>query len=252
MFESIQAHIRLRRLLRNWTAAHELFRAGRGMSRVPIEEKRLLALKAHIARDLPVLETSVPPAYIERAQRGVARITELLGSVPIGSSEGVKGPAEPRVSPPSGLEEPEKAWDEVFLLLNQLTGLKLMPRLNRSAFRRRRVPNGLPRTRVLRRTGRFGAGMVRLVFQVAVFAILIYVAARGIGIHRGAAGRIVADPPETIGILRANLMSGTHALMDAFGRLMHPVVGTYGFEVTLGLVAVLLMALGYWAFVRNA
>jgi hypothetical protein len=87
--------------------------------------------------------------------------------------------------------------------------------------------------------------------QLAILLLLLYLVARAFGL-RWEGRRFMSDPPATLGGIGQNLWDGVRSLWTGLASWLQPVTATYGQEVTIALVGVLLIALGYWVFIRRS
>jgi hypothetical protein len=87
----------------------------------------------------------------------------------------------------------------------------------------------------------------RLVFRLAVIVAAIWVLAAIIPWERITGGRVRGD---VAGVWDSARESFSGFRFPTLGGIFEPVVARYGPEATSIMLAVLLVALGYWLFVR--
>jgi hypothetical protein len=75
--------------------------------------------------------------------------------------------------------------------------------------------------------------------------------ARAFGI-RWEGQRFVTNIPTSLGGIGENLWGAVQSVWFGLGNFLRPVTTAYGQEVTIGMVGILLIALGYWVFIRRA
>jgi hypothetical protein len=111
------------------------------------------------------------------------------------------------------------------------------------------APTGLPDRRV-RQGGGVGR-LVRVVFQLAALALIVYVVVWALGMGWDDSGKFGAGRPRSVEELGRTVTRSIESLSNGAERFMAPVVGAYGLEATLILVGILLLAGGYWTLVRT-
>ncbi len=258
MLESMCARWRLRRLMRHWEAWRDWLRAAwDGAPIVPVQERDFLRLQARIVAQLPWIAEAVPDDYAQAARRHVEGITALLTRY--------RALAAWLATPER--EQFEREWHEHFLFLGEVKGMRLVSPARRSggsALGRRAVgdePTGEPtgmRTRVPTGMPRYHRGrlrpaglIARFFFQLGCLLLLIYLLARGLGLAKGADGRLRMNVPESLGGLWQNLAAGAQSIRLGLGSLLRPVVHAYGVTLTLILFGVLVLAVVYVWFGRR-
>jgi hypothetical protein len=241
MFDSYRVKRRLRALIRDWMKYRDILRQFKDTpSLTPKEEGGYLELKARIAKQIPFLSEAVPRNLLQETQAHVGLMTELLnrkGSLQAESemSEKERGAFE-------------KGWQHVFIFLNKLEGVHLEVKETKRKVSRRGVPTGMPRGR---RKPSAGVKLARFGARLVLLAFVLYLLAAGIGVDRNEEGRLVANLPNSFGEVTDNLWSGVTTLSDRGLHFMQPVINSYGIEVTVGLIGLLLLGLGYLIFIRS-
>jgi hypothetical protein len=252
MYERIAGWWRLRSLISYWSEFRELVLQCEGSAEVtPLQEATFLRLKAKIASRLSHLSTGVPSSVAQEAHRHQALMTDLL------NRHHTLKVVVPRTDQQK--EDFDRAWHQHFIFLNSLRGMHPEPAARKagSAGARRRlpaVPTGMPTGRVYHQrsysTARFARGFLRLVVQLGILVAILYLLARAFGV-RWEAGHFTASKPAGASGFGHNLAGGIQSILDFFTGFMQPVVASYGLYVTLGLVGVLLLGLGYLFLVRE-
>lgn len=244
MFASYRARMRLRKLTTNWVEYRNLvvetLQAGKS---TPKQEKRFLALKARIAAALPLIEQTVPKALSEETAQELALVTKLLNA-----TESLKSglPSDER-----DLQDFERYWHERYMFLNKLRGTPL-PKEEKKRTKKKvkaPVPTGIPIRRKPRTLPRFS--LIGFAMRFLVFAAVVYVLGRAIGVRLNAGRQLVFEAPTTMSEFGQNLMLGLNSLWQGATQVMDPVIAAYGMIAGLVMVGVLLLGIGYWVFVRG-
>jgi hypothetical protein len=111
------------------------------------------------------------------------------------------------------------------------------------------VPTGIPRHRLPRAMP--GRALLGFTTRVGVVFLLLYLLGRAFGVRWEAGGRLVAGYPATAAGVRQNVSAALGSLWAGVVRFLDPVVAAYGPAVSLALVGVLLIGIGYWVLVRG-
>jgi hypothetical protein len=244
MFTSLMAHWKLRKLISGWTEYRDAVLAPREPGAATAQqEAEFLALKARLAALLPLLVTACPAGSAMDSQNHSRAMTDLLNRY-----RNLDGAGTPVAR---DLEEFERRWHEHFLFLNKLKGMKLGRERLPSARRPSGVPTGIP-VRKMRR-GLPGLWMVKFAFQLGVLAAILYGIAWVFGVQRDAAsGRFTVGQTHDIGEVGS---AGGKLLLSVWNgatSFFDPVMKSYGPESTIVLLGALLLAVGYWVFVRRS
>lgn len=240
MLESVLARRKLARLVRDWTELRQLWERYLGAEEVPdLEESRFLKLKADISSRLPLLETAVPSGFAQEASKHHRGMTDLLGALITLRS--------PRAVTEREREQFLSRWHAHFLFLNELKGMALGTRArpageNRHAARQPLVPTGMPNFKPRRRHSI--GDIARTIFGTAILLLIGYliVVSAGVRFQRSWAG------VEQYGTASRQLWDAVPGRVADF---LEPIVASYGTEVTIALLGVLLLSVGYWVFIRG-
>jgi hypothetical protein len=241
MLDAIRDWWRLRELIRSWVEFREIVASHLGAQVVaPEQEERFLRVKARIASRLPFLTEAASGPIAQEAQKQVGFMTELLNRYRTLRLEAPPGQRD--------REEFDRIWHQHFIFLNKMRGVRRTPapRYSRHGVG---VPTGMPRHRSSRRLP--GLGLLGFVFRIGIFAIVVYLIGRAFGIRWDQSGRFVAERPQSLGGVGNNVAGGVATLWGGFIHFFDPVIMVYGSFVTVALVVVLLLAVGYWVFVRG-
>lgn len=244
MFDRLIAQWKVRRLIQSWSDFRSaVTQPGDPNTNPSLDEKNFLALKARIASLLPVL--NIPGPQGPEAQTHLRAITEMLNqSNPLPANA-------PR-------EDFERRWLEHFVYLNQLRGLSLAG----NGPRARSVPTGIPERRAPFRIP--GADSIGFLFRAGVVTLAIYLLGRAFGFRwsnlapagavGGAPGKggATTTPAPNLSNVPGELSNGAQAVSHSVSNFFRPVFEAYGTNVALILFGILLIALGYWFFVRRS
>ncbi|MBM3285856.1 MAG: hypothetical protein FJY88_00675 [Candidatus Eisenbacteria bacterium] len=243
MLESCRHWWRLRNLIRSWIEFREIVTKSLGSAEVSAErEDRFLKVKAGIASQLPhILGEAGPGPIAQESQRQVTMMTDLLNRYRTLRSDSAPSARE--------AEDFERVWHQHFIYLNKLKGTVRRREAAAGLRGTHAVPSGLPRHKIHRRVP--GLGLLSFIVRLGIIALVIYLLGRAFGIRWDASGRFVAQPPTTVGGVGGNVAGGIHSIWSGVLGLMSPVVALYGGSLTIILVVVLLLALGYWIFIRG-
>lgn len=241
MLESFRDWWRLRELIRGWVEFREIVVSSLGAQSVTSEqEERFMRVKARIASRLPFLAAAGSGLMAQEAQKQVGYMTDLLNRY-----------RTLRIEAPPGArdrEEFDRIWHQHFIFLNKMKGVQRAPAPHYSGHGAA-VPTGMPRHRARRRMP--GLGLLGFVFKLGIFALVIYLIGRAFGIRWDQSGRFVAEKPQTLGGAGSNVAGGLAAVWGGFLHIFDPVILAYGPFFTVVLVVVLLLAVGYWVFIRG-
>jgi hypothetical protein len=245
MWMSLMSKWKLRRLITGWTEYREAVLAEREPGAATArQEEDFLALKARIATLLPLLVVGTPAGAAAEAQNHSRGMTELLNRY---RSLGVEGAPVGR-----DREEFERRWHEHFVFLNKLKGMKFgqdkLPSMRRSSAA---VPTGIPARRY--RRGLPGVWMIKFAFQLAILAAILYGIAWILGVQKDTStGRLAVGHTRSLSELSAASGRVLVSVWNGVTSFIAPVVKAYGPESTIVLLGLLLLALGYWTFVRRS
>lgn len=243
MFGTLSSRWKLHQLIQSWRKFHDMVVQDEGVQGITKEKEEVfLGLKGRIARQLPMLADGLPTAVVAEVQRHQTLMTDLIN----------RHRTLRREAPPSAKERDdfEHAWHSHFIFLNKMKGL---PRQKKEKVARARhtsaAPSGMPAKRVDRT--RMGAWVFRFLVQLAILILILYLVARTFGM-RWDGGRFVTTFPTTLNNVGQNLWEAVRSIWTGFAGWLSPVSATYGTEVTIGLVGILLITLAYWVFIRRS
>lgn len=245
MFNSLIARWRLRRLIRRWESYRDLVRAGGLSTQATAEQERaLLTLQARLAGDLGWLGRMLPPNRPPDTAQRLAGLQGLLAR----TSKKTATPSDD----PTMLADFERAWHDGYLFLNQITGLKLQTKAATTARHPRAVPTGMPFARrrfhlpVVNWVGR----LLGFALRVAILALAVYLVGKALGVRWSEGGKLVIQREPGV-TASASVVGGLQSLWHGIVNFMQPVTTAYGTEVTIAMVGVLVLAVGYFAFIRS-
>ncbi len=242
MFANQQYKRRLDKLIDQWVAYRNHVLTRMGASDVsPLEERRFLELKGKIAESLAGVAAGVPVGGnhdLGGHQRSMGdflnRYTSLQAHDPPGERE---------------REEFEREWHRHFLFLHRLKGLQ--PPRPSAAQAKLRPVTPAPPMGSRRRGG--GGWFLRFAVRVVFLAAVVLVVVAFVPWDRLTGGRRFSSG--SLGGAAGDVWSATRDAVGGFqvptlGGIFQPVVSRYGPELTTIMVGVLLVALGYWIFIR--
>jgi len=229
---------RLDKLIGQWTEYRQLVLTRMGFETLgPSDERKFLNLKGKIIEGLAALNEQLGFDTAQEAQAHVNAISNLLNRFPTLYTD---SPLDN-----TARAEFEREWHSHFLFLNKLKGL------DGSAV----TDATQPGTRPKKPKGKVSRGRrtALVLSQLGIVATLGWLAYRYLPWRR-----LIPQDQErqtNLGDIPAFFASVWDSIVDAFRGFslsgsFEPVVASYGPEVTTVLVALLLIALGYWVFVR--
>jgi hypothetical protein len=237
MFVGYRHRSRLTGLIENWIRYREIVGTRSGAEDVtPDEEHRFLRLKGRIAESLAGLGRGYsiqgPQQDIHNQIRGM---TDFLGRrTSLAAGERLTDRER---------EDFEREWHRFFLFLSRVKGLTPEPAKKPAPSPVRPVAAPPPPRASLAGLGWF----VRFALRLALIVAAVWVLAAIIPWERVTGGRLRGAVPDSWSSARETV-SGFR--FPTLGGIFDPVVARYGPEVTSIMVAVLLVAIGYWIFVR--
>jgi hypothetical protein len=243
MFQAISQWWKLRQLIQAWKEYRDLLLRWEGSKDVPAEaEQHFLSLKARIASLLPLLVTQVPAGMVPEASKHMELMTDLLNRHRTLHFENPPGP--------KWRELFEQSWHMHFIFLNKLKGVKPGTARRPSAMRPAGVPTGLPRVHRVR--GPLpGVGLLRFVVKLGLFALVVYLLGRAFGLRWEEGQHLTVQAPASVSAAGHNVAGGAQTVWQSVAQFFHPVVSAYGSTATIGLVAIALLGLGYFIFIRG-
>jgi hypothetical protein len=246
VFERMKTRRKFNTLIRHWVEFQAYWMRFRGAEDLPdVEEARFLALKARIAALLPLLTESAPSALSQEAVQHQRAMTDLMNINRTLRAE----------TPPTEREHEEfnRRWHAHFLFLNQLQGAGLetprAARTRRASVSKvgRPAPTGMP---VYRRKHGAIRGFISFVGSLVLFAVFVYVMLLVIG-SRLEGGRVLGLAGKErlggLGAIASDLWQKAPATLTG---VLAPVRSAYGTELTIALLCILLLSVGYWFFIR--
>ncbi len=245
MFSEQRYKHRLNRLIDQWIRYRSMVTGRLGNPDVtPEEDQDFLNLKGKIAEDLTGLGNRATAAQVAGDgvghQRSLVellnRFTTLTGGDPL---------------PERAREDFEREWHRHFLYLHRLKGVKTPAGASLAKPRLRPVtaaPAASYRARGF--AGWFARTVVRLAFLVvAVWLVVVVVPWNRItGGSPGVSGHQVGGFMRDAWHTGRGAVAGAH--VPTLGGIFDPVVQRYGPEATVIMLGILLVAVGYWIFVR--
>jgi hypothetical protein len=243
MFTKTRYKSRLDKLIADWTEYRGMVLNRLGAKGVgAAEERRFLQLKGRLAEEITAVTLDLAPGTAQEVHAHLRAIDNLLNRFPSLMAEAA---LDERVR-----TEFDRDWHDHFLFFNRLKSVRPQSKGTdpRSAAQRYTSPS----EGVRERTGgaRFGIILVRILLLVGLaWAVIRFVpwyrwTGGGPGVHRSGFEGYLAAAITGVRQAAADLKLST------LGGILDPVVEQYGTEATTILVAVLLLAVGYWIFVR--
>jgi len=237
MFAGYRQRGRLERVIRQWTEYRSLVltRLG-GENPSPGDERRFLDLKGKISESLAAMTESFGQELGQEVLPHVEAMIGLLNRYPTLYAEGpLAGAAR---------EDFEREWHSHFLFLNRLKGMDTTP------------TSMDPRAGAAYATveKRKGGGALHILFRLLILVGVIILLVKVVPW-----GKLVdAAPPETqqglrdVGQLLDGAWDASTSTVKGSGVLnvVDPVVDKYGPEAAMVMFALLLVAVGYWVFLR--
>jgi len=231
---------RLEKLIGQWTDYHAMVLSRLGSPDVsPGEERRFLGLKGQIAEGLASLTSQLGPTTIQDAHAHLRAMNNLLNRYPSLYADAALA-GEPRA-------DFEREWHDHFLFFNKLKGMQpqaAAPEARPGGFM------GVPaQDTIHRRTG--GAQFASIILRLLVVVGLVWAVVRFVPWYRLTRGSTPEAAPGSIQAYAIRAVETVKlAVSNLNGGILEPVVARYGPEVTTVLVALLLLAFGYWIFIR--
>lgn len=242
MLDSVRWWWALRGITQDWVSFREWMIRKLGSADVtPADEEDFLRLKGRIAARIPAIEASVFHGLARDAQTEFAEMADLLNryrslhtATPISAQE---------------REEVDQEWHRHFLFLSSLRGQRRAPRPESATWGDMGGLGawGHARSRRPKRFHGFGGTLVRL----SVAAAVLYAFARVVGVRKGETGTLVFQPPSSFQSVVTNFVDASKSVGGAIGNGLSPVIAAYGIEVTVVLVGVLVLGLGYLTLARG-
>lgn len=243
MFAVRKYRSELNRLIGQWVEFRDLVQTHLGdEATTQLVERRFLDLKGIIAERLARLGEAMPPHHGPESIQTQRGMLEFMNAVP-SLRDGGPPTAQKR-------DEFERTWQRYYLHLNQLKGLK--PAGGKAAAHRAPIVEA-PRHRHPGADRFFSNWFVKFVLVVAVLSGAVYVLSRVLPWERMGLGPKLAGLPGAAVDAGGRLVDGAGRMGGFVGGLRNffdPVVAQYGPEATVIMCTVLLLAFGYWAFIR--
>lgn len=245
MFVGRRYRIKLDQLLEKWTEYRGLVINRMGAPDLKgEEEKHFLKLKGKVAEDMTSLSMLTSPNLNQEVQSHLRGISQLMGRYPTLFAD---RPLDEQLR-----ADFERDWHDHFLFLNRLKGIK--PELKARSSRAAAAGTGTFTPVETARKPSGGARMVTVILRLLFLLFLAVLVIRFIpwAELKGGTGGTPGDNFRrfliAIGDRVKDAFSGTHPI--SLGGLLDPVVEAYGSEVTLILVAAILLFVGYLIFGR--
>ncbi len=244
MFAELRYKSRLDRLIREWVEYRTLMTNRYGATSVsPEEENRFLVLKGKIAEDLTAVSHNGGGAGLQEMLVQQRSLGEFMTRYPTLAVSNAPSDRE--------REEFEREWHRLFLFLNKLKGMparkEAKPLVGAARPVNMPTPRFGPRFPFL---GWFFRFVVRLaVLVVAAWVVLRYFPWERVGLHAQPNAEGLTGTMGRATDTARHMASNLH--LPTVGGVFQPVVDRYGAEVTAVMVGVLLVAVGYWIFIRT-
>jgi len=231
---------RLDKLIRQWTDYRGLVvtRLGVGDTNAT-EERRFLDLKGQIAEALASLTGQLGQAAAQDAHNHIRAMNSLLNRYPTLYAD---QPLDPKAR-----EEFDREWHDHFLFFNKLKGMDPQP-----------APDPRPGVGLLAGTGTAtvhrrssGTRTATIVARVLVLVAVGWVLVRFVPWRRFLDGGGTASGAKDLGSFSAEAWTSVkQTFAHAGSGILDPAIQKYGPEATMVLLALLLLAAGYWLFIR--
>jgi hypothetical protein len=206
------------------------------------DEQDFLRLKARIAAQLPMLDDTAPRSLVQETRDASQLMTNLLNRYEKLDVEELRSDEE--------REKFEHWWHQSFVFLNKLKGADLAAPKQPAKKKVTPAPTGLSDKRARRRIP--GAWFFKFAVRLGLVVLAIYILGRAFGFRwEHDSGRFITNPPSSLGDFGGGIVGALRTISDKFFGFFDPVVAAYGLEVSIFLGGVLLLALGYWIFVRK-
>jgi hypothetical protein len=241
MFTKSRYKTRLDKLVAEWTTYRELVLTRLGAKDVDVaEERRFMKLKGRLAEEITTVTLNLAPGTAQEVHAHLRAIDHLLNRFP---SLMADQPLNERVR-----AEFDRDWHDHFLFFNRLKSVKPEGRSDMRSQADRYVP---PVEKTHRASG--GARLTTVLLRLIVLVGLGYVLVRFVPWRQLLSGEATSGEAQSgFDGFVSQAWAGMKSAANDFkmGGVLDPVVAQYGSEATLVLVAVLLLAIGYWIFVR--
>ena len=237
---------RVDRILRGWTEYRSMVLTRLGTDDLrPEEERRFLAQKGRLAEQIASLSQEISGNHSHEIQIGQREIAEFLNRyTTLHCDEPLQAPER---------EAFEQEWHRHFLYLNRVRGLKPQRRSSRAP--EVKVAMSPPAASYGPRQAGFGRWLAVLLLRLGILAVVVYAVVRIVPWGKveseaerttsARAGGWVASAWSNAKDVARDL--GSNSIKDFFD----PVIQKYGAETTAILAGLLLLAIGYWLFIRT-
>jgi hypothetical protein len=241
MFEGYRDRSRLDRLIKDWTEYRRLALTRLGAGDVSAaEERRFLKLKGKIAESLASLSLDLGQNAAQEAQTHLRAIGDLLSRFPTLLAD---QPLDPQLK--DGFE---RNWHDHYLFFNKLKGMRGRSETQEARAAKGPAPDGVGSIHKRSGGARSGVVLLRFAIVVAVIWILVrFVPWHRLGSISAEEGGLQAFASDAWGSVKEAVGSFS---ASSIGGVLKPAAEKYGPEATTVMVAVLLIALGYWIFIR--
>jgi hypothetical protein len=246
MIARLRHRRRVDRMIRDWTEYRSMVLDRLGTDDLrPEEEGRFLSLKGRLAERAAGLGQEMTGQHAHEITIGQREIVEFLNRhTTLHCDEPLLAPAR---------EAFERDWHRHFLYLNRVRGLR--PQRKPRPREHRPAAASPPASTYRPRPEGFGRWLAVLLLRLGVLAVVVYAAVRLVpwGAVKAQAER--TDSARAGGWVASGWQGakgvardlGSSSLRDFFA----PVVDRYGPELTAIMSGVLLLAVGYWLFIRT-
>lgn len=241
MFSGYRYRNRLEKIIGQWTEYRQMVLMRMGADDLkPPEERKFLKLKGKLVEELAGTSDQLGFDTAHEAQAHVRAIANLLNRFPSLYAD----------TPLDGETRGdfEREWHSHFLFLNKLKGLDAASATDRDS---RASAAAAAQAATKKSSGRrVVRALLRFTVLVAVGGVVIYFVPWGRLIPEQQRAKLnVHEVPSLLGSLLESISTSTRSL--AGGGPLSAVERQYGPEVSTVLVALLLLAVGYWIFFRT-
>lgn len=231
---------RLDKLIRQWTDYRGLVVARLGVGDAnATEERRFLDLKGQIAEALASLTGQLGQAAAQDAHNHIRAMNSLLNRYPTLYAD---QPLDPKAR-----EDFDREWHDHFLFFNKLKGMD--PQSEPEPRPGAGYLAGAGTATIHRRSS--GTRMATITLRLLVLVAMVWALVRFVPWRRFLEGGGTGSGAKSLGVFSSEAWTSVRQTVGHAGSgILDPAVQKYGPEATMVLLALLLLAAGYWLFIR--